>query len=225
MTCHYDFEDSSGRVQKTDSTLIKYSRIEKRQYRNEVYRSDFDAIMSTQPSRRTDDKPKLQCASEDHGMTMMRGEHTSIATIYTLMPDLLPTPHGWGKYKLGSPNNVYSSSPTLSTRQGQLETPEPSQPTAGPAETHQKSTSPNGKVQLPRHDTRWQDVRHCSLGSEPSDLLRKGSRSQARKPMARGRNREAAAQQVKSSSAVIPRLLGALQSGGGRELEAEFDTR
>ena len=38
---------------------------------------------------------------------MMFGEFTSVTTIQALMPDFVPTPHGWGKYNLGSPDTYF----------------------------------------------------------------------------------------------------------------------
>ena len=35
------------------------------------------------------------------------GEHTSVITIYSLIPGLVPILHGWGKYKNGSPDTYF----------------------------------------------------------------------------------------------------------------------
>ena len=72
---------------------------------------------------------------------MTRGEYTSIKTIHGLMPDLVPAPHGWGKYKVGSPETYSFLSDFIDM---DTSAPQPSLFTARLAEMHHQSSSPNG---------------------------------------------------------------------------------
>ena len=77
---------------------------------------------------------------------MMLGEYTSITAIHALMPNLVPTPHGWGKYKFGSPATYLFLSDFVDMK---TSAPEPVQFTARLAEMHRKSQSPCGTFGFP----------------------------------------------------------------------------
>ena len=153
-------------------------------------------------------------------MTMMRGEYTSVTTIHALMPDLVPTPHGWGKYKggspVGSPDTYFLLSDFVDM---DTSAPEPSQFTARLAEMHRKSSSPCGLFGFPvttcdgklPHTVAWEASWATFFAKLLRGVLKLDAETNGTWP-----ELEAAAQQV--ISAVIPRLLGALQSEG-RELK------
>ena len=72
---------------------------------------------------------------------MMLGEFTSVTIIHSLIPGLVPAPHGWGKYKASLPGTYFYLSNFLDM---DTSAPEPAQFTARVAELHRKSKSPNG---------------------------------------------------------------------------------
>jgi protein-ribulosamine 3-kinase len=45
----------------------------------------------------------LKCAAEDAGRTMMEGEFNAMSELYKTMPNFIPKPHSWGKYRVGNP--------------------------------------------------------------------------------------------------------------------------
>ena len=154
----------------------------------------------------------LKCASEDHGKTMMFGEFTSISEIHSLVPGLVPAPHGWGKYKQGSPGTYFFLEDFIDM---DTSAPEPGEFTAKVAELHRRSTSPTGKFgyqvttcdgKLP-HTVEWEE----SWAKFFSKLLRGVLKLDA-EVNGVWDELEAAAEQL--VTAVIPRLLGILQAGG-----------
>lgn len=165
----------------------------------------------------------MQCASEDHGKTMMRGKFTSVTKINNLIPGFVPAPHGWGKYKAEDPPTYFFLSDFVDM--DTTSAPDPLQFTARIAELHQKSTSPNGKFgfevttcdgKLP-HTVEWES----SWAKFYAKLLR-GVLELDKEANGPWPELEAAAAQV--ISAVIPRLLGVLQSEG-RVLKTKFNPR
>ena len=147
---------------------------------------------------------------------MMLGEFTSVTTIHALMPDLVPTPHGWGKYKIGSPDTYFFLSDFVDM---DTSAPEPTQFTARLAEMHRKSNSPCGMFGFPvttcdgklPHTVAWEASWATFFAKLLQGVLKIDTESNGVWP-----ELEAAAQQV--ISGVIPRMLGILQSEG-RELK------
>ena len=143
---------------------------------------------------------------------MMFGEFTSVTKIHSLIPGLVPAPHGWGKYKTGSPDTYFFLSDFLDM---DTAAPDPAQFTARLAELHHKGTSPNGKFgfevttcdgKLP-HVTEWESSWATFYGKLLRGVLNLDAEVNGVWP-----ELEAAAAQV--ISGVIPRLLGVLQSEG-----------
>lgn len=146
----------------------------------------------------------------------MLGEFTSMTKIHSLVPRLVPAPHGWGKYKTGSPDTYFFLSDFVDM---DTSAPEPAQFTARLAELHRKSISPTGmfgfKVttcdgRLP-HTVAWEK----SWATFFTKLLR-GVLKLDTEINGVWLGLEAATDQV--ITGVIPRLLGNLQ-GHGRELK------
>lgn len=147
---------------------------------------------------------------------MMLGEFTSVTEIHSLMPGLVPAPHGWGTYKAGFLDTHFFLSDFLDM---DASAPEPAQFTARLAELHQKSKSPNGMFgfevttcdgKLP-HTVAWEE----SWGTFFTNLLC-GVLELDKEVNGVWLELEAAASQI--IAGVIPRLLGTLQ-GHGRELK------
>ncbi|KAL9638851.1 MAG: hypothetical protein Q9164_001287 [Protoblastenia rupestris] len=158
----------------------------------------------------------IQCASEDHGRTMMLGEFTSVTKIHSLTPGLVPEPYGWGKYKAGFPDTYFFLSDFVDM---DTSAPEPARFTARVAELHRKGTSPNcmfgfevttcdGK--LP-HTVAWEKSWATFFGKLLRGVLKLDSEVNGV-----WEELEVTADQVVNG--VIPRLLGALQADG-RELK------
>lgn len=147
---------------------------------------------------------------------MMLSEFTSVTTIHALMPDLVPTPQGWGKYKVGSPETYFFFSGLVDM---DTSAPEPAQFTVRLAEMHRKSSSPGGMFRFPvttcdgklPHTVAWEASCATFFAKLLQGVLKLDTESNGVWP-----ELEAAAQQV--IGGVIPRLLGVLQSGG-RELK------
>ena len=144
------------------------------------------------------------------------GEYTSVTTIHSLIPGLVPTPHGWGKYKNGSPDTHYFLSDFLNMDNA---APEPAQFTARVAELHRKSKSPNGMFgfeattcdRKPLHTVAWEECWATFFEKLLCGVLKLDTEVNGVWP-----ELEAAAEQV--IAGVISRLLGVLQSDG-RELK------
>lgn len=77
---------------------------------------------------------------------MMLGDFTSVTTIQAVMPGFVPTPHGWAKYKAGSPNTYFFLSDFVDM---DTSVPNPAKLTAVLAEMHRKSESPCGMFGSP----------------------------------------------------------------------------
>lgn len=147
---------------------------------------------------------------------MMLGEFTSVTQIHSLIPGLVPTPHGWGKYKAGSPDTYFFLSDFLDM---DMSAPEPAQFTKRVAELHRKSNSPNGMFgfevttcdgKLP-HTVAWEKSWATFFSKLLRGVLKLDTEVNGIWP-----ELEAAADRV--IIGVIPRLLGILQADG-RELK------
>lgn len=149
----------------------------------------------------------------------MLGEFTSVTEIHSLIPGLVPAPHGWGKYKVGSPDTYFFLSDFLDV---DTSAPDPVQFTVRLAELHCKSKSPNGMFgfrvttcdgNLP-HTVAWEKSWATFFGKLLRGVLKLDREVNGEWP-----ELEVAADQV--IDAVIPWLLGALQADG-RELKSSL---
>ncbi|KAI9715531.1 MAG: hypothetical protein M1828_000783 [Chrysothrix sp. TS-e1954] len=152
------------------------------------------------------------CASGDHGRIMMLGEFTSVTKIHSLIPGLVPAPHGWGKYKSGSPETCFFLSDFLDMDSAP---PDPEALAERVAELHLKGTSQNGKFgfevttcdgKVP-HTVAWEESWAVFFTNLLRGVLKMDTEANGKWP-----ELEAAAKQV--IDAVIPRLLGVLQTDG-----------
>lgn len=84
----------------------------------------------------------LKSALGKGGRLMMEGEYRSMLELYKTMPELVPKPHGWGKYSIQSPKTYFFIAEFIHMSD---ETPEPDQLCAKLAQLHQTSTSPTGQ--------------------------------------------------------------------------------
>lgn len=147
---------------------------------------------------------------------MMLGESTSVTTIQALIPGLVPTPHGWGEYKVGSPDTYFFLSDFVDM---DTSAPDPAQFKAVLAEMHRKSESPCGMFDFPvttcdgnlPHNVAWEASWANFFAKLLRGVLKLDTESNGESP-----ELEAAAQQL--INGIIPRLLGVLQSEG-RELK------
>ena len=72
----------------------------------------------------------------------MEGEYNSMSELYRLVPSFAPKPHGWGKFRLASPETHFFLCDFLDMDHG---LPEPASFCARVAEIHRNSESPTGK--------------------------------------------------------------------------------
>ncbi|KAK5202355.1 hypothetical protein LTR41_011896, partial [Exophiala xenobiotica] len=47
------------------------------------------------------------CAADDQGQEMMEGDYLSMKEIHSYMPDLVPKPKAWGKFKHSPPDSYF----------------------------------------------------------------------------------------------------------------------
>lgn len=160
-----------------------------------------------------------QCASGDHGRTMMLGEYTSMTTIHDLLPHLVPTPRGWGKYKATPPDTFFFLSDFVDMK---ISAPDSTQFAAQIAELHRKGASPEGKFGFPvttcdgrlPHTVAWEDSWATFFAKLINGVLKLDIEANGPWP-----EFERAAEQVIAK--VIPRLCGVLQSEG-RQIKASL---
>jgi protein-ribulosamine 3-kinase len=141
---------------------------------------------------------------------MMLGEFTSISTIHAILPDLVPAPVGWGKYKASPPDTYFFLEEYIDM---DFSAPDPVEFTGHAANMHRKGTSPNGMFGFPvvtcdgkiPHNTEWES----SWAVFFSKLLRTVLESDAE---VNGRWPELDAAAEQTINGVIPRLLGVLQT-------------
>lgn len=83
----------------------------------------------------------LKSCSEDVAAVMMKGEFTSLCTIYDIFPDRVPKPFGWGELK-STPGTYFVLMDFL-----QLDSslPDPAEFAQVVTDLHKGGTSPNGK--------------------------------------------------------------------------------
>ena len=87
----------------------------------------------------------LKCATEDRGRLMMEGEFTAMSELYKTMPDFVPKPLSWGKYRVSSPDTYYFLEEFIEMSD---RVPEPNQLCSKLAKLHKDSVSPTGKFGL-----------------------------------------------------------------------------
>ena len=147
----------------------------------------------------------------------MLGEFTSITTINTLIPGLVPTPRGWGKFKAGPTDTYFFLSDFIDM---EVSAPEPIEFTDRVAELHHRGTSPNGMFGFPvttcdgklPHTVDWESSWAIFFAKMLRGVLKLDIDTNGPSP-----ELEAVAEQVITK--VVPRLCGVLQSEG-RQIKA-----
>ncbi|PTB36106.1 uncharacterized protein TrAFT101_000075 [Trichoderma asperellum] len=158
----------------------------------------------------------LKVAYGEHGRLMLGGEHVSSKMIYSVMPDFIPTPYGYGRYKIQSPDTYFYLSQFIDM--DVTTAPDPEDLMGKLAELHKNSQSPTGKFGFPvttydgniphrvTWESKWVDffrnlfLHACSLDAEVNEPWPE---------------LELAVRQM--GDAVIPRLLGNLRQSGSDE--------
>lgn len=154
-----------------------------------------------------------QVAYGEHGRIMLNGEFESSKDIYNLMPDLIPEPSGFGKYKTENPTTYFYLSEFVDM--DVTTAPEPTEFTSRLAAMHRSSKSPTGKFGFQAttcdgkvaHTVEWEErwdifFRKLLLGVCGKDLETNDPWPEL----------ERATEQV--ANKVVPRLLGTLKSDG-----------
>ncbi|KAL8704321.1 MAG: hypothetical protein Q9201_002507 [Fulgogasparrea decipioides] len=155
----------------------------------------------------------LKVAYGEHGGIMLRGEYESSKIIYKLNSDFIPEPFGFGRYKVKNPATYFYLSEFVDMDVATA--PEPVDFTSRLAEMHKVSQSPTGKFGFHvatcdgkmAHTVDWEDswavfYRKLLVGVCKLDLETNGPWPEL----------ERATEQM--ATAVIPRLLGSLQTEG-----------
>lgn len=158
----------------------------------------------------------LKVAYGEHGRLMLGGEHVSSKMIYSVMPDFIPTPYGYGRYNVQSPDTYFYLSQFIDM--DVTTAPDPEDLMGKLAELHKNSQSPTGKFGFPvttydgniphrvTWESKWVDffrnlfLHACSLDAEANEPWPE---------------LELAVRQM--GEAVIPRLLGNLRQSGSNE--------
>jgi protein-ribulosamine 3-kinase len=144
---------------------------------------------------------------------MMRGEYTSVMEITKVLPDLMPAPYGWGKYKHGDRPTYFYLSEFVDMDVTTV--PEPIEFTQKVAELHRKLTSANGKFGFHvttcdgkcAHVVEWEDEWAVFFVKLIRGVAKLDSETNGSWPKL-----ELALDHVLNK--VVPRLIGALQSEG-----------
>jgi protein-ribulosamine 3-kinase len=152
---------------------------------------------------------------------MMFGEFTSITTINSVIPGLVPAPAGWGKYNIDLHEETYFFLEDY-IDMDVTSPPEPVSFTALVAELHRKGTSPNGMFGFPvttcdgklPHTVDWEESWSVFFAKLLKGVIKLDSETNGVWP-----EFERAATQI--IDVVIPRLLGVLQSDG-RQIKASL---
>ncbi|KAI1873984.1 uncharacterized protein JN550_003253 [Neoarthrinium moseri] len=153
----------------------------------------------------------LKCVSGESAKALVEGEYQSAYDINQVMSDLVPKPIGWGKYRSGD-TQVYFFLGDFHDMDFSS-APEPAQFTARIAELHRKGVSPNGMFGYPvptvigimKRTVTWETSWAKSFTHQLNDAIGYDNQTNAPWP-----EYDAACKQL--IDAVIPRLLGTLQS-------------
>ncbi|KAL8831705.1 MAG: hypothetical protein Q9191_000715 [Dirinaria sp. TL-2023a] len=154
----------------------------------------------------------LKCATGDAGKTMLEGEFHSMFEIYKAVPSLVPRPYGYGRFWQDNAITYFLLSDFIEMSEGLPDHVELSKCVAS---LHCRSQSPTGKFgfftttchgkicQQVAWDSNWTSFYTKLLG----DALQKDLETNGRWPVL---------EEVSSRTLykVIPRLIGALESGG-----------
>ena len=84
----------------------------------------------------------LKCATGDRGRLVIEGEFTAMSELHKTMPDFVPRPLSWGKYRISNPDKYYVLEEFVEMSN---DDPEPDQLCLKLAKLHRESVSPTGK--------------------------------------------------------------------------------
>jgi fructosamine-3-kinase len=157
-----------------------------------------------------------QVAAGEHGRLMLGGEHESSKLIYSVMPDFIPKPYGFGRYKVQEPATYFYMSEFIDL--DVTTAPNPEEFMGRLAQLHKTSQSPNGKFgfdvvtydgNIPHTvgwESNWVDFfRNLFMGACALDAANN-------EPWP---DLDRAVRQM--GEAVIPRLLGGLRQSGSND--------
>jgi protein-ribulosamine 3-kinase len=158
-----------------------------------------------------------QCATGHGARAFTEGEYQSASAINSVVPGFGPTPTGWGKYRRGE-SLVYFILAEYHDMNLSV-APEPVSFTTRLTELHSKGKSPTGMFGFPvptvigRHQrtVTWEKNWAKCFANQLKDAIKWDNGTNTHWP-----EYDAACQQL--IDRVVPRLLGALQSGG-RDIE------
>ena len=171
------------------------------------------ARLDVQLSDGSQERYFLKCAAEDGGRLMMEGEFNAMSELYKFMPNMVPKPHSWGKYRVGNPDTYFFLSQFIDMSD---RVPDPNQLCSKLAQLHRNSVSPTGKFGF--HITTCQGRIPQKSGSWESSwtelfmkLLKHVTVLDSR---TNGYWKELDALEERIFSHVIPRLIGNLERDG-----------
>ena len=87
----------------------------------------------------------LKCAAEEAGRIMMEGEFNAMSELYKSMPNFVPQPYAWGKFRVEDPETYFFLSQYIEMSD---RVPEPNQLCSKLAQLHRNSVSPTGQFGL-----------------------------------------------------------------------------
>lgn len=154
----------------------------------------------------------LKCATEDNGRVMMEGEYNAMSELYKTMPNFVPKPISWGRFRIGNPDTYYLLSDFIDMND---RIPEPNQLCSKLAQLHRTSISPTGKFGM--HVTTCQGRTPQAVTWESSwteffsNLLRHVTDLDTE---VNGYWEELDLLEKRIFKSVIPRLIGALERDG-----------
>ena len=155
----------------------------------------------------------LKIGNAEIGRNMVRSEFEGVNAVYTIVPDFVPRPIGWGTYKTDQSKNFYMSD-FIPMSEG---LPDPQVFCAKLAQLHRDSISlsPNGKFGF--HVTTYagnmpQDVTWCDTWEESFSRGLRGFAEQEKNACGPSEDLDRLLPQLYEK--VIPRLLRPLQTGG-----------
>ena len=154
----------------------------------------------------------LKCATEDAGQAMMEGEFWAMTELYKTMPNLVPKPLAWGKFRRESPETYFF---LCEFADMSSQVPDPERLCTRVAELHRISTSPTGKFGFHTRTcngrtpqaTEWDSSWTAFFTKFMSHVMRLDFKLN-------GAWKELEEVEEKVVSHVIPRLIGALEVGG-----------
>jgi protein-ribulosamine 3-kinase len=154
----------------------------------------------------------LKCAAEDRGRVMMEGEHNATSELYKAMPNFVPKPISWGRYRVGNPDTYYFLSDFIDMND---RVPEPNQLCSKLAQLHRNSVSPTGKFGMHATTCQGRTPQAVSWESSWTEFFSNLLQHVADLDLeTNGYWEELDLLEKRIFTSVIPRLIGALERDG-----------